>query len=218
MENNYQLSRIHNYINSLMSKEEMHALEREALDDPFLQDAIDGYTLQDGVDAGQLSLLQKRLAARVETRSLAKNKRFYSWQRLAVGMAAAVLFVTVCTLLLIRYLPQRTAGLAEVEIMQDKTFTIALSDIHEPGNILSSEEAWKVLENRLTRNYRYDDEKEGRAKVEVVYIKESVPLSIKVVQNTGLDEQKIINLISKSGWSWAPGKTSFILSIERIHL
>ncbi len=51
MENNYQLSRIHNYIHGLMTKEDMFQLEREALEDPFLQDAIDGYRLQNGVDA-----------------------------------------------------------------------------------------------------------------------------------------------------------------------
>lgn len=46
MENNYQLSRIQNYISGLMNKEEMFQLEKEALEDPFLQDAIEGYRMQ----------------------------------------------------------------------------------------------------------------------------------------------------------------------------
>lgn len=159
MENNYQLSRIHNYINGLMSQEEMYALEREALNDPFLQDAIDGYNLQEGVDVKQLSLLQQRLTSRVNQQATLKNQRFYSWQRLAIGMTAGVLFVTVCTLLLMRYLPQRQSSLTEVEIMQDQVYTIALANTGkfngEPVN------GWAQFERYLTHNYLGKEHKEA---------------------------------------------------------
>lgn len=151
MENNYQLSRIHNYVHGLMSQEEMYALEREALGDPFLQDAIDGYDLQEGVDVKQLSLLQQRLSNRVNEQVLLKNKRFYSWQRLAIGMTAGVLFVTVCTLLLMRYLPQSKSNLTEVEIMQDQVYVIALANTGEfNGEPMNG---WEQLEYYLTQNY-----------------------------------------------------------------
>lgn len=120
MDNNYQLSRIHNYINGLMSREEMYALEREALKDPFLQDAIDGYKLQQGVDAKPLSLLQKRLERRVAEQVQQKNRLYFSSQRLAIGMVAAVMFVAVCILFLIRHLPYRQQNnVTEVELMDD---------------------------------------------------------------------------------------------------
>lgn len=120
MENNYQLSRIHNYIHGLMSREEMHALEREALEDPFLQDAIDGYKMQQGVDVKSLSLLQQRLERRIAEHTQRKNRFYFSWQRLAIGMVAAVMFIAVCTLLLIRYLPNRQhTNVTEVELMDD---------------------------------------------------------------------------------------------------
>jgi len=120
MENNYQLSRIHNYIHGLMSREEMHALEREALEDPFLQDAIDGYKMQQGVDVKSLSLLQQRLERRIAEHAQRKNRFYFSWQRLAIGMVAAVMFIAVCTLLLIRYLPNRQhTNVTEVELMDD---------------------------------------------------------------------------------------------------
>lgn len=120
MENNYQLSRIHNYIHGLMSREEMHALEREALDDPFLQDAIDGYKMQQGVDVKSLSLLQQRLERRIAEHAQRKNRFYFSWQRLAIGMVGAVMFIAVCTLLLIRHLPNRQhSNVTEVELMDD---------------------------------------------------------------------------------------------------
>ena len=120
MENNYQLSRIHNYIHGLMSREEMHTLEREALEDPFLHDAIDGFKMQQGVDVKSLSLLQQRLERRIAEHAQRKNKFYFSWQRLAVGMVAAVMFITVCTLLLLRHFPtQKPASMTEVEFMDD---------------------------------------------------------------------------------------------------
>lgn len=120
MENNYQLSRIHNYIHGLMSREEMHALEREALEDPFLQDAIDGYKMQQGVDVKSLSLLQQRLERRIAEHAQRKNRFYFSWQRLAIGMVAAVMFIAVCTLLLIRHLPNKQhSNVTEVELMDE---------------------------------------------------------------------------------------------------
>ncbi len=98
----------------------MHALEREALDDPFLQDAIDGYKMQQGVDVKSLSLLQQRLERRIAEHAQRKNRFYFSWQRLAIGMVGAVMFIAVCTLLLIRHLPNgQNTNVTEVELMDD---------------------------------------------------------------------------------------------------
>lgn len=133
MENNYQLSRIHNYVMGLMTREEMHVLENEALEDPFLQDAIDGYRLQNGVDVKQLSLLQRRLAERVEARSSEKAARFFTWQRLTVGTAAAVMFLVVCSLLLMNYFPRK--GYKETEVvLMDSNFKVNLTVNSKFGN------------------------------------------------------------------------------------
>lgn len=118
MENNYQLCRIHNYIHGLMTKEEMYVLEREALDDPFLQDAIDGYRLRDGVDVKQLSLLQQRLSRRVEAQTVDRNKRFYSWQRLTIGLAAGVLFIVACSLVFFKFITNIPQKNTEVILME----------------------------------------------------------------------------------------------------
>ena len=151
MENNYQLSRIHNYVHGLMSHEDMHALEREALDDPFLQDAIDGYRLQQGVDVKQMSILQQRLAERIESQATARDKRFYSWQRLAVGMAAGVMFMVVCTLLLLKYLPQnRIATLTEVEIMPVKEYNIKIYPSDQ--NKATPVNGWGDVEKRISKS------------------------------------------------------------------
>lgn len=216
MENNYQLSRIHNYVNGLMSRDEMHALEREALDDPFLQDAIDGYRMQNGVDVRQLSLLQQRLASRVEEGTALKNKRFFGWQRLAIGAAAAVMFITVCTLLLIRYMPQnRTSTLTEVEIMQDRVFSINLSNYDEERPPVGG---WKWFDEKLNMRFSADLEQEMEANVEVIYVKEGIPLDVKIEMNKngGFKEEELSTFLK--GISWLPGRTVFTIKVTEVDM
>lgn len=217
MENNYQLSRIHNYVNGLMNKEDMHALEREALDDPFLQDAIDGYKLQNGVDAKQLSLLQQRLASRVEESVSQKNKRFYNWQRLAVGLAAGVMFVTVCTLLLMRYLPQqKQTELTEVEIMTDNTFSISISNFDEERPPVGG---WKWLEGMLNQKLASDLKSTGSVSVHITnYVKgsDNDRIKIELINNSGFNDSQLIEFLKSK--NWLPGETVFTLSSDKVNL
>ncbi|WP_164111236.1 MULTISPECIES: hypothetical protein [Sphingobacterium] len=217
MENNYQLSRIHNYVNGLMSREEMYTLEREALEDPFLQDAIDGYKLQKGVDVKQLSLLQQRLASRVNENVALKNKQFYSWQRLAIGMTAGVLFITVCTLLLIRYLPQRNSGLTEVEIMQDQVYSIGLANTGkydgEPVN------GWEQFEDYLTHSYLGKNHKETEILVYFKIDQGGRPYQISINQgDLALDSFPELVELLKNGPKWRGAEVEMLIDVHLLNL
>ncbi len=81
---------IERYHRGLLSAKERHALEKAALDDPFLADALEGYAVP-GVNASaDLSELQKRLEERTErTRviPLAGGKtRSFPWLRAAAAI------------------------------------------------------------------------------------------------------------------------------------
>ncbi|MDM1293713.1 hypothetical protein HX021_05310 [Sphingobacterium sp. N143] len=147
MENNYQLSRIHNYIHGLMSREEMFQLEREALEDPFLQDAIDGYRLQNGVDARQLSLLQQRLSRRVEETIATRHAQYYTWQRLAIGATAGVIFVTLLALLYFKHFDGKAERTTDVELSEPEN-SIAIQPLLDGGDA-TPREGWKALETYL---------------------------------------------------------------------
>ncbi len=152
MDNNYQLSRIHNYVAGLMSREDMHALEREAINDPFLQDAIDGYKLQNGVETAPLSLLQKRLAARIEQRGLERNRRFFGWQRLTVGLVAAVMFVVVCSLLVFRHLQQKPTNSTQVEGITIITPALRVQVVPEENSDARPLKGWDRFSQKLHKN------------------------------------------------------------------
>lgn len=157
MENNYQLSRIHNYVMGLMNREDMHAIEREAMDDPFLQDAIDGYKLQQGVDSVPLSLLQKRLAARIEQKAIERDRRFYTWQRLSVGLVAAVMFVVVCSLIFFRYMGDRQLKTREVLLMEEE-YRITMYEYD--GSTAVPFQGWEVFKEELNSEIREFGEQE----------------------------------------------------------
>ena len=81
------------YLEGKLDHEEMHRLEKQALTDPFLWEALEGYThtSNPGTD---LSILQRQLHERIV--HLQENKKvFYlTWQRLSVAASASVLFIT----------------------------------------------------------------------------------------------------------------------------
>src|SRR5690606_4355862 len=116
MNNSYYIIRIQRYLNGELSRDEMYELEREALDDPLLQDAIDGYRLQRDVNHRQLSLLQRRLADRIEGQAKERNAFFFGWQRLGVAATACVLMVLVLVLLWMRNQPMQRTSEKEVQV------------------------------------------------------------------------------------------------------
>jgi cytoskeletal protein RodZ len=61
----FTVADIEKYHKGLLSNTEMHDLEKAALDDPFLADALEGYAVP-GILAADLAELKKRLAEKVE--------------------------------------------------------------------------------------------------------------------------------------------------------
>lgn len=115
MENNYNIIRIQKYLLGQLTREEMHALERDAMDDPLLGDALEGYRLQEDVNYGRLSLLQQRLAKRIEGQRKERNRFYFTSQRLGIATTAAVLFVVVVLLFWMKSTMIPAAGVDEQE-------------------------------------------------------------------------------------------------------
>ena len=85
---NFTAADIEKYHRGQLTAKEMHELEKAALDDPFLADALEGYTTI-GVNAtADTDELKKRLAARLEGGKIieigAGNKTNSPWLRVAV--------------------------------------------------------------------------------------------------------------------------------------
>jgi len=80
------------YLEGKLNHEEMHRLEKQALTDPFLYEAMEGYA-HSSAPGTDLSILQRQLHERIV--HLQENKKVFdfTWQRLSVAASAAVLFI-----------------------------------------------------------------------------------------------------------------------------
>ena len=81
------ISLIKKYLEGKLDAKAMHQLERRAMDDPFLMDALEGYDQADGAQEGNLADLSTRLQQRVET----NVRRIIPW--IPISVAASVLVV-----------------------------------------------------------------------------------------------------------------------------
>jgi TonB family protein len=84
------ISQIRKYLNGELDARAMHDLERQALDDPFLQDALDGYQHTGKEQQANIRELNKRLKHRTGI----VKKRFTMWPAMAVA-ASVLLFIAV---------------------------------------------------------------------------------------------------------------------------
>lgn len=80
------------YLEGTLDHKRMHELEKQALNDPFLWEALEGYEQSANPEA-ELSILQRQLHERIV--HLQENKKVYdfTWQRLSIAATASVLFI-----------------------------------------------------------------------------------------------------------------------------
>ncbi|HEY0174748.1 MAG TPA: energy transducer TonB [Pedobacter sp.] len=73
----------------------MHQIEKQALEDPFVAQALAGLSESPKRASASVSLLQKQLYDRIAQQQVSKKESVFTWQRLSVAAAAAVMFISV---------------------------------------------------------------------------------------------------------------------------
>jgi TonB family protein len=117
---------IEKYLRGQLSPAEMHALEREALDDPFLAEALEGIE-----HAGAENFLNDLhgLNRKVHNRAMQRKQRATKMFGWTAGLAATVLLVAVSGFLVISLLKEQNArqqALREEELLLIETSTDTL--------------------------------------------------------------------------------------------
>ncbi|HKP31339.1 MAG TPA: hypothetical protein VJT83_01360 [Chitinophagaceae bacterium] len=96
---NYSADDIRRYWQNQMSAAEMHALEKAAMEDPFLADAMEGYSKTTEDQESNLAILRGRIAERTGAGNVISIKRKnYVWR-----VAAAVVLIAGLGTLTVRY-------------------------------------------------------------------------------------------------------------------
>ena len=85
--NKTDISQIRKYLNGELDAKAMHRLEREAQDDPFLMDALEGYEVSGKDQQANLGDLQQRLSDRVAPK---KERSIILWRVLPIAASLLV--------------------------------------------------------------------------------------------------------------------------------
>lgn len=128
---NFTASDIEKYWNGKLSAAEMHAIEKAAMDDPFLADALEGYKNINLADAGLDTLkerIDKRVGAFVPVINL-KRKRF-TWVR----VAAAIIIIVGVGLLVqqLVFNDQKKSSIVSLEKTKKKLETATNDNLQKP--------------------------------------------------------------------------------------
>jgi lysophospholipase L1-like esterase len=128
---------IRQYLAGELDDKAMHALEKQALDDPFLAAALEGYAGHEPDQSAHLADLQNRLEQRVNREKGKVRLLYYRW-----ASAAAILLVLGLSFLWINHLElTRQKDIAKVTTpentapnIQDSTAALPPAAAREPAN------------------------------------------------------------------------------------
>lgn len=83
------------YLDGKLDAKTMNRVEREALEDPFVAEALAGLSESPKRSLQSMSLLQKQLHERIAEHQSVKKTSVITWQRLSIAATAAVMFIAV---------------------------------------------------------------------------------------------------------------------------
>lgn len=86
---------LEDYLDGKLDAKAMNRVEREALEDPFVAEALAGLSAAPKRSRDSISLLQKQLQERIAEHQHSKKATIITWQRLSIAATAAVLFISV---------------------------------------------------------------------------------------------------------------------------
>jgi TonB family protein len=139
---------IQKYLNGELDAKAMHRLEREAQDDPFLMDALEGYDRTKSDQQGNLAAIQKRL----QDRTAPKIRRIIPWT--AISIAASVIgFAVIVGVLYNRNQPQ-PQEMAKVALNQPPKSTVP-----DTATILTNKKAIQTILDTPQEHLAYNQPK-----------------------------------------------------------
>jgi anti-sigma factor RsiW len=86
---------LEDYLDGKLDAKTMNRVEREALEDPFVAEALAGLSASPKRSLQSISLLQKQLQERIASQQESKKTKVITWQRLSIAATAAVMFIAV---------------------------------------------------------------------------------------------------------------------------
>ena len=186
---------LEDYLDGKLDSQAMYQVERQALEDPFVAQALAGLSESPGRAVQSVSLLQKQLYDRIAQQQVQKKDSVYTWQRLSVAAAAAVMFITVSIIFVMRERQNR-----ESQIKAPHTVEVNMAPATS-----APVGGWGKLASYINDNNKFKLAKKGK-KVELSFLidENGRPSSILITKSAAKEfDEEAIRLI-KNGPLWEP--------------
>jgi TonB family protein len=187
---------LEDYLDGKLDDKMMYRVEREALEDPFVAQALAGLSQSPRRSRQSLSLLQKQLEARVAGFEDDKKKSVITGQRLSIAATAALIFILGGIIFWMKYnASQQPKVPAVVEVNLDPAHVL---------DRLKPKTGWPAYFSYLKENNQLTKAgKLGKA-VEVSFTidKDGKPANIKVDKSLGETYDTEALRLIKAGPAW----------------
>lgn len=153
---------LEDYLDGKLDAKAMHFVEKQALEDPFIAEALAGLS-QSAKRKQTLSLLQKQLQERVAQQPIKRKLWGITTMRLSIAATAAVLFVVASVMFWLKE-SNRQKQLAtnkskQVEVNLDTTAQIAIAKPQKQQDEVINEAIKSVKTNGYAKNKATDAQK-----------------------------------------------------------
>jgi len=204
---------LEDYLDGKLDAKMMNKVERVALEDPFVAQALAGLSQSPKRSIQSLSLLQKQLESRIAEQQETKSKSVVTWQRLSIAATAAVLFVAVSIMFWMR--ENNTYNQAA---KQSKSVEVNLDPAHTM-DVANPVSGWPSFFIYLRKNNRLLEQGKLGQAVEVSFTVDASgkPLGIRILKSPGKNyTDEAIRLLQEGpAWTIPTGPAKVIrLNIE----
>ncbi|MGM5630859.1 hypothetical protein O2K51_08135 [Apibacter raozihei] len=149
------MKKLLDYIQGDRRGKDAHEIERNAMTDPFLQDALDGY---DSINGDHLDTI-KRLQSQINQKT--KTKKSYT-SYLYIAASIVVLFSIGALFLL--YDSNNQESTIAYQLPQDNKPSPSIMYEHEPSSILKSERTAKIYNEKKEKTSTYSNKNKNQSK------------------------------------------------------
>ena len=204
---------LEDYLDGKLDAKMMNKVERVALEDPFVAQALAGLSQSPKRSIQSLSLLQKQLESRIAEQQETKTKSVVTWQRLSIAATAAVIFVAVSIMFWMR-----ENNSYNQTAKQSKTVEVNLDPAHTMDDA-KPVSGWPSFFTYLRKNNRLIAQGKAGQAVELSFTVDSQgkPQNIQVLNSPGkkYTDESIRLLQAGPAWKIPTGPAKTIrLNIE----
>lgn len=188
---------LEDYLDGKLDAKAMHFVERQALDDPFVAEALEGLK-QSPKRKQTLSILQKQLYDRVSAKPVKRKLWGITTQRLSIAATATVAFIAVSVLFFMRETNRRNAEVVsrkENGIIVNLDSNTAVAAVKPPKN--NAPDKTSALIDKAIVDAKTADLAKNIKSAPIIRNAERTAVDEKIAENGVLNKSKIESLSEK---------------------